>query len=119
MTEPLWKSPTPAAVPPAFAGRARRKSPEHDLGDESYTRALTRRRRELLAAGIHPTTKRPLLPDEPDRPTCSSCASCFGYTAARTYYKCERAAGGLTHGPASDVRLSWPACDRYELKVGP
>lgn len=30
----------------------------------------------------------------------------------RTYWKCDRVP--LTHGAATDIRVSWPACTRFE-----
>lgn len=70
----------------------------------------TLRRNELLAAGTHPTTKRPLR--TPAGETCGSCALLRRHRVSRTYWKCG--AVPLTFGPGTDVRLSWPACDRWQ-----
>lgn len=67
----------------------------------------TIRRNATIAAGRHPTTRLPLLADSTD--TCGTCAHarCFGH-GKRTYWKCELVE--MTHGPATDIRLKWPAC---------
>ena len=83
----------------------------------------TQRRRDQLAAGIHPTTGRRLMtkaaapPGVPESVlVCGECAHCFEHRTNRSYFKCERASGGLAHGPGSDVRVSWPACDLWEKR---
>lgn len=83
----------------------------------SYTARLTARRRALLDAGVHPTSGRPLL-DPADGATCGGCAHhVLNDYHAHGYHKCARAAGGLTNGPASDVRVGWPACVLYDPGV--
>jgi uncharacterized protein YegP (UPF0339 family) len=78
------------------------KAPPPKLGEDA---ARTVRRRSLLAAGIHPVSHRKLLGGDQ---TCGTCAHCIGYRYARTYWKCAKVF--QTHGAATDVRLSWPAC---------
>lgn len=47
--------------------------------------------------------------------TCKSCRYCFRQCGtARTYYKCV--AGRVTRGPATDIRLSAPACRKWEAQ---
>jgi len=70
----------------------------------------TAQRRNLLAAGMHPATRVALLPGR----TCAECAHVRVAVHVRRYYKCELA--GLTHGPATDIRLSWPACVRFTVR---
>ena len=50
----------------------------------------------------------------PDGETCKTCAHSYSRSMAKRYYKCElvRATGG----PATDIRLKWPACSRWERK---
>lgn len=90
--------------------------------DLSADQRRTLAHRRLLEQGIHPATRRPLLPwppDEPeydvDRPTCATCIHIRRYSGghARTYIKCARHRLGESHSAASDVRASWPACDLY------
>ena len=90
-------------------------------------RLRRQRNRASLDAGIHPTSKAPLLSrDEAERtlrviagwpadPTCRDCVHHITnpWRTAGTYHKCTEAAVGLTHGPASDVLVSWPACTRF------
>jgi hypothetical protein len=51
----------------------------------------------------------------PDGTRCKTCVHCRypdGY--GRRYYKCDLRR--LTHGAATDHRVRWPACGRYEEK---
>ncbi len=66
----------------------------------------TLRRKALLAKGIHPTTKLPLRSGDE---TCKTCAHAF---KNYKFWKCDEVV--TTGGPATDIRLSWPACARWE-----
>jgi hypothetical protein len=79
---------------------------------DSYDRRLTRRRRALLADGIHPTTRMPLLAVDIGSPRCGDCRHCCANQRSKVYWKCGTVP--LTFGPSSDVRKSWPACTRFE-----
>jgi len=49
----------------------------------------------------------------PDGETCRSCANRYGVTGGRkTFWKC-RLAPRFSCGPATDIRLGWPACVRW------
>ncbi len=88
----------------------------------SVDQRRTQRRREMLAAGYHPTTKRKLLavPDGVEPVTCGDCAHhATNGGHSRTYHKCLKYPGGPTFGPASDVRVSWPACDLFTTTTDP
>lgn len=77
----------------------------------SADRRRTIRRQLAFDRGVHPTTKVPLL-DEPGA-TCGNCAQLYGnHGHASTYWKCG--AVPRTGGPATDVRLKWPACDKWQ-----
>lgn len=75
----------------------------------SYGRRLTIRRRQMLDRGIHPITRLPLAGNDE---TCGSCAHhrLRGNVAGR-FHKCDL---NLTGGPATDLRVSWPACTRWD-----
>jgi hypothetical protein len=77
----------------------------------SPDRRRTQLRRELLAAGVHPATRLPLL----RAPDPSSCGDCVFFARLdwhnRTYLKCTKA--GVTHGAGTDMRRSWPACNAF------
>ena len=79
---------------------------------------VQRRRDRQLAAiktGVHPLNGLPLL-DSPAGQTCGTCAHRRHYRmAAKPYPKCEL--GPLAHGPATDVRASWPACTQWEASA--
>lgn len=67
-----------------------------------------------LASGVHPATGRKLL----DTEWGSSCAGCANavhvYTGgSRAYWKCRRHRLGMSMSAASDIRISWPACELY------
>lgn len=76
---------------------------------ESYGRRLTKRFRDMLARGRHPATGRPLANNGL---TCNTCAHRTTHRRVQNYYKCDLIP--VTFGPLTDIRLSWPACDRYE-----
>jgi hypothetical protein len=43
---------------------------------------------------------------------CKTCAFLFYHTTARRFWKCHLRI--FTRGPASDHRVNWPACGKYE-----
>jgi hypothetical protein len=62
-----------------------------------------------LAMGVHPLCGEALGPNVR---TCGECCHQRDVMLAGTYHKCGR--GPLTHGPATDVRMGWPACEWFE-----
>lgn len=78
----------------------------------SADQKLTKRNADLLAKGKHPATLLPLLGGD------ATCGGCVHHEAlpyhSRTYHKCELHRLGISHSTASDVRVSWPACVRFE-----
>ncbi len=98
--------------------------------DLSPGRRLTLRQAAMVAAGVHPLTRRRIhlmaskyrdAESPKDDPfTCGSCY--FRQTEQyhdRSYPKCwlpgalDNTFPWVTHGPASDVRAWWPACPDY------
>lgn len=88
--------------------------PARNKAGETRDQARTRKNRQMLAAGVHPATRTALRPVNDDQPaeTCGSCAHHHvqGGTKGR-YHKCDLT---TTRGPASDIRVGWPACNRWE-----
>lgn len=85
--------------------------PELDL---SETRRRTRRNRALIDSGIHPATRLAFL----EGPTCGGCIHATGNRyRTRTYWKCDLVP--MTFGAGTDIRLSWPACVRFERDAMP
>lgn len=80
----------------------------------SATQKLTLRRRRMLERGVHPATHLPLR-DSPDLPG-ACCGMCIHARQIdhhrRTYWKCDTVP--MTNGAATDIRVSWPACTRFE-----
>jgi hypothetical protein len=77
----------------------------------SATQRLTIRRKRLLDIGIHPVTRCPLLHAEWNR-TCGDCDHhVISGGHARPYHKCRL---NISSGPATDIRVSWPACQRFQ-----
>lgn len=76
-----------------------------------YGRRLTLRQRADVARGVHPLTR---TKARPDLGTCGDCAHrVLIYTNGnRRWPKCDLRE--ITHGPGSDCRAWWPACDRFE-----
>ena len=72
----------------------------------SYTRRLTIRNRAMLDRGQHPSGLGPIS----DEGTCGTCVHHRVHSSARDYHKCELTQTG---GPATDIRVSWPACPKY------
>lgn len=80
-----------------------------DPGPEPEPLSADRRRtlhnNEMLDQGIHPITGDALANNGH---TCGDCDHCFRRgNVAGTFYKCELR---WTGGPATDLRLKWPAC---------
>lgn len=65
----------------------------------------------LIERGIHPATHRALLAGH-------RCGTCSHHQTAgngsKTFHKCELHRLGTSHSAASDIRVSWPACDLYQ-----
>lgn len=75
----------------------------------SADRRRTLRQQQMIANGVHPVTRRLL---RPQGGTCGDCAHLHGeHHHNRTYYKCDLTV--VTNGAATDIRLSWPACNGY------
>lgn len=76
---------------------------------------LTKRNAELLARGRHPATLLPLLGSD-DK--CGDCSHHHRYSYRDdAYHKCDQHRLGESHSAASDVRVGWPACVRFEREV--
>ena len=69
----------------------------------------TKRNNEAIQAGVHPVTGGGTFPDIG---TCGDCAHAVAHTRNRTWWKCSKFA--ITHGPGTDIRLKWPACNYYD-----
>lgn len=72
----------------------------------------TERQRRDLANRIHPATGRWVILVGA---TCGTCAHHFVHRMGKRYHKCEYTA---TRGPASDIRVGWPACTLWEAGDG-
>ncbi len=78
----------------------------------SAGRRRTQRQRAMLDGGYHPVTRFKLAANGETCGTCDQLRAQGG--TAGTYYKC---ALNLTRGPATDTRLSWPACEAWEVQT--
>ena len=75
---------------------------------------LTLRNHQLLAEGTHPATH---TATRPDLGRCGDCAHAIiehHGGSARAWWKCELHRLGRSHSAASDIRVGWPACARFE-----
>jgi hypothetical protein len=71
----------------------------------------TAMRQERLRRGVHPLTLLPLLHPGWNR-TCGDCDHhVISSGHAKTFHKCD--AVPITNGPATDIRVSWPACQKF------
>lgn len=77
----------------------------------SATRRLTARNNDQLARGIHPATLRRVITTGE---TCGGCDHHHAYDWHNGYYhKCDVHRLGESHSAASDIRVSWPACELF------
>ena len=80
-------------------------------------RRLTELQRRIIADGRHPATRVPLFIGTGER-----CGTCVHHQALdwhnKTFHKCTLHRLGLSHSEHSDIRVSWPACARYEADDG-
>lgn len=80
--------------------------------EQARTSASTKRRiraEAMIRRGLHPFGF-PLL--EPRGETCGSCRlSRHRGVVGKGWYKCDLMGGG---GPATDLRVSWPACSKWK-----
>lgn len=78
----------------------------------SATRRRTMEQRRLLDRGIHPATRQRVRL-EPGK-TCGDCAHHVAHGHHdRPWHKCDVHRLGLSLSAASDIRLSWPACELF------
>lgn len=62
--------------------------------------------------GVHPHNGMPL---GPTGETCGSCKHCRAKAGhAKNFYKCAYTRD--TAGPATDLRVRWPACSKWEMR---
>jgi hypothetical protein len=78
----------------------------------SADQRLTKRNNDLLESGKHPATLLPLLGSDARCGTCAHHQHLAHHN--RSYHKCDEHRLGITHSTSSDVRVSWPACTKYE-----
>lgn len=103
---PAVQGPKPGALPP---------SPKTPNGNIQYGR----RADERIALGIHPlqyptATMATALRLKGNGETCGSCMFRAESGARRAYWKCLLGPKGRSE--ATDVRLRWPACTRWQRR---
>lgn len=76
----------------------------------SATQRRTRRNQAMIANGFNPGTRLPLLKGS-DK-TCGDCGNFWGKRQSGVWFKCLLAKN--TNGPGSDIRKSWPACEKFK-----
>jgi len=74
----------------------------------SYGRRLTARKNAAIASGTNPVSGFPI--DDEYQAEGLTCGDCFNHIAGR-FHKCRL---NNTGGPATDIRVSWPACTEWE-----
>lgn len=78
----------------------------------SPDRARTERRKIMLERGQHPTGNGAIDLNH----NCRECAHCIVKGYDRKYYKCDVSPLGESRSAASDIRLSWPACLKFQRR---
>lgn len=74
----------------------------------SAQRRRTIRNRAFIKNGIHPVTRLPLARNGE---TCGTCALSGWVRMGGRYFKCSL---NKTSGPATDLRVFWPACEKWK-----
>lgn len=93
---------------------ARTPGPRRNARGESPDQARTRRNREAIEKGRHPVAGVALLREGGH--TCGDCSHAMQTSGgARWFWKCDTMP--RTGGPGTDLRVSWPACVRFEERV--
>ena len=81
------------------------------------TQRLTARRRDLLAAGKHPATGMKVIDNGS---TCGDCEHHHSHehysSRPKVWHKCDVHRLGESHSEASDIRVSWPACELWKAE---
>jgi hypothetical protein len=82
-------------------------------GGESRDARRTREAKTRIERGYHPKLGRLL-----GRWACGDCGNCLTTEtpSGRTHYKCRLV--GVTRGPGTDIRVGWPACERFAAGPG-
>lgn len=97
---------------PVTAPKRRAPRPNRDADGLSADQRRTKANNDMLARGVHPATRQPVIGDG------SRCGECAHHERIewhnKTFHKCDVHRLGMSHGPASDIRVSWPACSRFK-----
>ena len=81
----------------------------------SAGRRLTIRNNDSLARGIHPATGQHLARNGEVCATCTHHEVVSHYSSRQTYWhKCAKHRLGVSASSASDIRVSWPACELWQ-----
>lgn len=76
----------------------------------SADRRRTLRQQAAIANGRNPATGLRFIPDH----QCRECVHAVRvHNGNRSHWKCTQSKLGLTHSAASDIRISWPACELF------
>lgn len=76
-------------------------------------RPFNARRARFVALGLHQSGRELAVGDHPGAGhTCGDCAHHYVRKFAHTYHKCDLVPA--TRGPATDIRVAWPACEMWE-----
>jgi hypothetical protein len=75
----------------------------------SPDRQRTIRNRLLLERGVHPVSRRKLLGGI----QVYTCGDCIHHKKKGRYHKCDL---NSTSGAATDIRVSWPACELFSME---
>lgn len=76
---------------------------------------------ELPARPSKPFQSRATPADPGSGPAGETCQTCLNYMRVKyrdyVYRKCGLMRDSWTHGQATDIRASWPACAKWEAKL--
>lgn len=87
--------------------------PEQPIDRPSRDARRTIRQREQIRLGRHPVARIPLADNGE---TCGTCTHAYRTQhGRRSYWKCDLVEE--TNGPGTDLRISWPACIRWQADI--
>lgn len=89
----------------------RAPGPKRDAEGLSRDQRRTKRNNEMLERGVHPATRQPTIEGN----TCGECIHHHVHEHnGKRWHKCDVHRLGMSASAESDIRVSWPACTKFD-----
>lgn len=89
----------------------RAPGPNRDREGLSRDQRRTKRNAAMLELGVHPATRQPTIEG-------NTCGECLHHKAhehnGKRFHKCGLHRLGMSASAESDIRVSWPACTKFD-----